>query len=169
MRFLLLFALLFCVACQSAKTGLTYIDKGWSVEASVFRTEENVPLGLRASVGEIWLPPAWEADHTMRYALGPYLQIPLWEKKVWYPHTSSSYTTGIYIEPRFEVAYYPELGTPFEPETGLRLIYKYDFFEAFIGARLPVGNGWRHENAGEYEHTPAGIHPEFGIVWGFDF
>lgn len=155
MRYIILFALLLCVACQSTKTGLAYIDKGWSAEASVFRTEEGVPIGLRGSVGEVWLPKEWKPNHTMRYALGPYVQIPLW--------------SSLYLEPRIEAVYYPELETPFEPETGLRLIYRYDFFEVFIGARLPLGNGYRHEKVEDYEHIPAGIHPEFGIVCSFDF
>jgi hypothetical protein len=151
--FLLLFLLL--VACQSAKTGLAYIDKGYSFEASVFKTEESIPLGLRASIGQVWLPSSWEADYTMRYAVGPYFQLGL-------PH-------GFYLEPRFEAAYYPELNTPFEPETGLRLGWRHDHLEVFIGGRYPLGNGYRHEDAGEYEHIPAGFKPELGIVWGFDF
>ena len=153
----LLILLLLCAACQSGKTGLTYIDKGWSIEASVFKTEENVPIGLRTSIGEVWLPSEWEADYTMRYAFGPYLQFSL-------PY-------GFYLEPRVECAYYAKLGTQVEPECGLRLGWRYKSLEIFGGARLPLGNGYRHEsfNPPEHEHIPSGLHPEFGITWSFDF
>lgn len=163
--------LLFLASCQSGKVGVAYIDKGWTTEASIFKAGDGTPLGLRGSAGRVEMPDAWDTDWTMRYAIGPFVQIPLWQTKTWYPHTSSFFTTGFYLEPRIEAAFYPDLPTSFEPEAGLRLGYRYDFFEVFIGARLPLGNGNRHEsfNPPEYRHIDAGFHPELGISWGFDF
>ncbi|MCI0564037.1 MAG: hypothetical protein MN733_36640 [Nitrososphaera sp.] len=150
--------LFFLAACQSGKTGLAYIDNGSSFEASIFRTNENVPVGLRASVGQVWLPERWASlygDSTVRYALGPYVQIGL-------PY-------GFYIEPKAEAAYYPDLGTPFELEAGTRFGWRWKSFEIFYGGRVGLGNGYRHERMGEWEHFPAGWHPELGLVWSFGF
>jgi len=156
MRFLSLILLL-SIGCQQFRAGPSYIDRGLSTEYSAFQAADGTPIGMRLSVGYVEMPREWKEDWTMRYAVGPYLQIPL--------------PLNFYLEPRFEVAYYPSLGTPFEPEGGARIGWSYKNLQIFGGVRFPFGNGNDHEklNPPEYEHIYAGVKPEFGFSWSFDW
>lgn len=151
--------LVLMMGCQSVEVGPSYIDRGYQFEIDAFKAKsDGTPIGLRASVGQVWLPENWAnkyGDYTMRYALGPFVRLSL-------PY-------GFYFEPRFEGAYYPALGTAFEPEVGARIGWSHNHFQVFFGERIGLGNGNDHERVGDYEHIYYGWKPEFGISWGFDW
>jgi hypothetical protein len=121
-------------------------EAGWSAE---FDASAKNGAGVRVSAGKVDLPDRWEPSSTERFALGA-----IWRAKVW---------RGLYLEPRAELAYYPQLGTPYELEAGLRLGYEYKNFSVHIGVRRPLGNGNNHEDEGEYTHIPSGWKPEVGL------
>lgn len=151
--------ILFClVGCSSINVGGGYIDRGGTLEVSSKMNDS--PFGMRVSVSKIALPSGWKelyGDSTMRYAAGPFAQI--------------NVISGFYIEPRIEAAFYPDLGTPFEPEAGFRIGWIYEHLNLYVGVRHPLGNGDRHESFDppEYEHINDGWKPEVGFTWSFDF
>ena len=140
--------------CSSVTAGGGYIEDGWTAEVTALAPTN---IGTRLSFSQEKLPVEWKewGSSANRYAFGP-----LWHINVY---------KGFYAEPRLDIAYYPTLGTEFEPEFGLRLGYQHDNFGIYIGVRHPLGNGNRHEDAGRYSHIPDGWKPEAGafITWGW--
>ncbi len=156
-KILILLTLLLSVGCSSLELGGGYADDGWTTEVTT-TSKRNPNLGVRVSAGRERLPDKWAqlyGEYVDRYAFGPFYRVKL-------PH-------GFFVEPRFEVAYYNELGTPWEPEVGFRIGWQYKSFTVYGGGRHPLGNGDRHEAQGEYEHIPDGWKPEIGFNWTFNW
>jgi hypothetical protein len=153
--------ILFTIGCGSIQTGGGYMHDGWGVEVTGLSHETEAGpfknIGVRGTFGEEHLLPEWEHDKTYRYALSGLTQIRIYK--------------GIYVEPRLDLVYYPNLDTAFEPEFGFRVGYKYKKIGIYIGARRPLGNGDLHllEDPPEYRHIPDGWKLEYGVFLSVDF
>ena len=141
-----------CGGCTSVETGGGYIQDGLVVEVTGLTAKG---VGGRFSFGQEFLPPEWGpwGDRTNRFAGSV-----LWQAQVY---------KGFYLEPRLDLAYYPDIGTQWELEAGGRVGWKYDFLGLYIGARHPLGNGDTHEDVGRYSHIPDGwkIEAGFNLTW----
>ncbi len=141
-----------CLGCTSIQTGGGYIQDGLAVEVTALSPKN---IGARFSFGQEFLPPEWAhwGDRTDRFAASVLWQAPVYK--------------GFYLEPRLDVAYYPDIGTEFELEAAGRVGWKHDWFGVYIGARHPLGNGDRHEDIGRYSHIPDGwkIEAGFQLTW----
>ncbi len=158
MKWIISLLLLFSIGCSSIHLGGGATSDGWSTELSGYSHEADGGMkiiGIRGSVGQERLPIDWEHPSTNRVAIGGFTQIQLCK--------------GFYLEPRLDIVYYNNLDTPWEPEFGIRLGYRYKKFSAYIGVRHPLGNGDRHELMGEYSHIPDGWKPEGGLFFSYDF
>lgn len=140
MRRSLLTCLLLATGCSHLTSGLVASRDGAWAEVAGWGSE--VPFGVRASAGTALRSGGWEDAYGpagMRLGAEAVLRVPI---------------GPLALEASVGPAYYPGVGTPFEPESSFRLwVTLSDHLLLGAGVRHGWGNGTRHLEQGEHEHA----------------